>query len=517
MSNQQIDILFQLVKSLTKAEKRNFKLYATRNQSSMNLKFIALFDVLDKQKEFNEIQLLKKLPQIKKQQLSNLKRHLYKQILASLRVIHIQKNIDIEIREQIDNARILYNKGLYLQSLKVLDRAKEIAKSSNQDILHLEIVEFEKLIESRHITRSLETRAEDLGEESERRIEVIEGVGNLTNLSLQLYGVYIKFGHIKSEKDALIVQTSFQPKLREAERKANTFFEKIYLCQCYVWYYYILQDFPLCFKNAQKWVDLFKENPQMIRRDVDLFLRGYNNLLSVLYQLGYSTKLKKYLTEFDDFVKENESTFSENSKNMVFLFGNTARFNQYFLEGAFTEGKTWLSDFEKELTLMEVHQKIDSHRILIFYYKIACLYFSSGDNENALDFLNKIINSKVGNLREDIQCYARMLHLIAHYELGNYNLLEYLVKSVYRFLAKMEDLNVVQKEVLVFLRKALYSQPKELTPLFENLRDSLLKWENHPFEKRSFLYLDIISWLESKIQNVPVEEVIREKYLKRVR
>ena len=124
---------------------------------------------------------------------------------------------------------------------------------------------------------------------------------------------------------------------------------------------------------------------------------------------------------------------------------------------------------------------------------------------------------KLETSETDIQCYARMLHLIVHYEMGHIQLLEYLVKSVYRFLRKMEDLNAIQKEVLAFLRKALYAQHSELTPLFEKLRLSLLKWVEHPFEKRSFLYLDIISWLESKIEKRAVEVVIREKYLKNQR
>jgi hypothetical protein len=31
------------------------------------------------------------------------------------------------------------------------------------------------------------------------------------------------------------------------------------------------------------------------------------------------------------------------------------------------------------------------------------------------------------------------------------------------------------------------------------------------------MYLDVISWLESKIQGVPVQDVIREKYLSGMR
>ena len=41
-------------------------------------------------------------------------------------------------------ARILYNKGLYLQSLKVLDKMKELAKSNNQFTYLQQALFFEK-------------------------------------------------------------------------------------------------------------------------------------------------------------------------------------------------------------------------------------------------------------------------------------------------------------------------------------------------------------------------------------
>ena len=142
---------------MTKAEKRNFKLYVNRLQSKSDVKFVQLFDVVDKMKVWDDSIVFKKIPSIKKSQLANLKRHLYKQILISLRLIHIQKNVDIQIREQIDFARILYGKGLYIQSLKLLDRIQQIAEDNHQDILQLEILEFQKVIEERHITRSRQT------------------------------------------------------------------------------------------------------------------------------------------------------------------------------------------------------------------------------------------------------------------------------------------------------------------------------------------------------------------------
>ena len=132
--------LFSLIKSLTKADKRNFKLYAKRVQGDESLKFIQLFDLLDRMPVLNEDKLIEKLDNIEKGQLSNLKRHLYSQILISLRLIHKGRVKSVEIREQIDFAHVLYNKSLFLQSLKLLQRAKKISEKEELDLLTLEII-----------------------------------------------------------------------------------------------------------------------------------------------------------------------------------------------------------------------------------------------------------------------------------------------------------------------------------------------------------------------------------------
>ena len=72
-----------------------------------------------------------------------------------------------------------------------------------------------------------------------------------------------------------------------------------------------------------------------------------------------------------------------------------------------------------------------------------------------IDYLQKIINDKT-DLRYDLQCYARLVHLLAHYELGNDMLMESLSKSVYRFMAKMKNLTVVEEEMFKFLRQSFH-------------------------------------------------------------
>jgi tetratricopeptide (TPR) repeat protein len=185
------------------------------------------------------------------------------------------------------------------------------------------------------------------------------------------------------------------------------------------------------------------------------------------------------------------------------------------LEGTFSEGVSELPDL---IFLIEKNKyNWDDYRIVMFHYKIACLYFGSGDMNNAITFLNKIILERQPNFREDIQCFARILSLIAHFELGNLQLLEYQVKSVYRFLLKMEDMHEVQKQIIVFIRNIPNIKRENLKNKFIELRDSLLKIKLMPYEKRAFLYLDIIGWLESKIHGKRVEVVLRNQFLKGVK
>lgn len=204
------DTLFQLVHSLEKSEKRNFKLYIKRSSAKEDLKIIQLFDAIDKLSEYDEKILLKRLPSVEKPQLSNLKTHLYKQVLASLRLLKSSESIDLQLHEQLDYARILYNKGLFLQSLKILDKLKELARTYNQDSFLIQVISLEKKIETLHITRSMQNRADQLAMEADEINEQRRTITKLSNLALQLYSWYIKHGHARNEEDEAGVKQFFK-------------------------------------------------------------------------------------------------------------------------------------------------------------------------------------------------------------------------------------------------------------------------------------------------------------------
>ena len=508
MPNRPTDSLFQLIKSLEKAEKRNFKLYVKRNTGGEDLKIVQLFDALDKMQEYDENQLLKN-KSLRKQQLSNIKSHLYREILASLRILKDTDNIDLQLHELMSHARILYNKGLYLQSLKMLDRMKEMARANNQFTYLLQALFFEKKIESLHITRSMQDRADTLTREAEQANQKLVTISSLSNLSLQLYSWYIKNGNARNADEEAAIRKFFEDHLPKNANLVQGFYEKLYLYQSYCWYTFILQDWLLYYRYTSKWVDLFKNEPQMMQVETASYIKGVHNLLNAHFGLRNYQKFNETLDKFEEFSRSDIVQQTENNRVQVFVYLHIALINKHFLQGTFREGLELVEYIDEKLT--EYNLYLDRHRVLVFHYKIASLYFGSGDPEKAIDYLNKIINWKV-DLRTDLQCYSRLLHLIAHYELGNYQLVEYLARSVYRFMAKMEHLSIVEKDILEFLRDSFRIKPADLKNEFKKLLAKLKEQENNPLETRAFSYLDIISWLESKISGIPVGEVIRVKY-----
>lgn len=511
MPNKSTDPLFQLIKSLEKSEKRNFKLYVKKN-SGDDLKIVRLFDTLDKMEYYDEALLLKKTPGLVKHQLSNMKAYLYRKILTSLRQLRDKDNLILQLSEYLEHAHILYNKGLYLQSLKILDKMKELAISTNQNTYLMQAIFFEKKIESLHITRSIQGKAQELAEKSSGLIKKLDLITRLSNLSLNLYSLYITNGHARNNEDAEAVKNYFLSQLPENLSAVKGFYEQLYLYQSYCWYSFILQDFLMYYRYSQKWVDLFEAEPQMLVLESGNYIKGMHNLLGAHFDLQNYDKFIETLKKFEDFAASDIVQLSANNRIQTFVYLSISRINKHFMEGTFKEGLKLVPDLEKELKEYELY--LDRHRVLVFYYKIASLYFGSGDYETSIDYLQKIINWKV-DLRIDLQCYSRLLHLIAHYELGNFELIEYLAKSVYRFMARMQNLSAVEEHIFDFLRRALRTRPSDMKKEFELLLTQLRKYERNQMETRAFNYLDIISWLESKIYGIPVHEVIRKKFLER--
>ncbi len=506
------DPVHELIKSMTKAEKRSFRLYATRIDDSKNAMFIALFDAMDEQPVFDEAKILKKSG-VPKAQLANVKSYLYHQLLTSLRQSGVDTYDDVSLHEQLDFARILYAKGMYKQSLKILDRAKVQAMDKLQFTTALEVVEFEKLIESQFITRSTTTRADDLTGEVQKLSYTIQKANEFSNLAIQLYALYLKRGHVRNRNDIVFVEDYFARKRPKFDPRNQGVYELLYMNLSNYWYSYIMQDFVACYRHTQRNVDLFNEHPMLKHSMPDLYFKSFNYLLESLFYLRHYAKFKEVLDALHEEIVGQKNIQNQNAEILARSFYYANRMNLHFMDGTFMDG---LEIVPELLDFIDKNQnKIDQHHVLVFYYKIASLYFGSGDAKKSISFLNKIIDTRDEQVRSDLQCFARILRLVASYESGDDFMMEYQIKSTYRFLVKMNDLNVVQKEMLTFLSKLDTFYRSDINELFRKLYEKLLPYESLPYEKRPFLYLDLISWLESKMKGVAVQEITRQKFLRR--
>jgi tetratricopeptide (TPR) repeat protein len=308
-----------------------------------------------------------------------------------------------------------------------------------------------------------------------------------------------------------------QDPVLETIKTSSGFYEKMYRYQCKCWYGFINQDFLLHYRYSQKWVDLYDANENMKVIETAQYIKALHNLISAHFDLRNTQKFKDTIAILERFSEEPIVLNNKNNQIQCFVYLYIAKINQHFLEGSFSEGLDMIPKMEAQLK--EIEPFIDSHRVLVFYYKIACLYFGAGAFDQTIDYLNKIIHWKL-NLRDDLQCYARLLHLIAHFELGNMEVVNYLSKSVYRFMGKMDNLSTVEEVLFNFLKVSIQKygrsgvegmNKEDLKLAFEDLLTILRPLEQNKLESRAFMYLDIISWLESRIENKDVQTIIKEK------
>lgn len=495
--------LHDLIKSLDKNEKRYFKVMFSTTGSTEDRKMLQLFDFINKEDDFNEHLIPEKLPSLRPTQLSNLKAYLHEKLLQSLRQFHLKRIPDIRIREQIDFVQLLMERRQYAVATVNLKKAKKMARQYHNFELQLEILRLEK---------ELLLQTDEAGESADRIInEVhelnsrIHNINLFSNLAVKLNSLYRKIGFIRDESEYLRVKEYFLGNLPVFREERLSGIEKAYLYRLFTGYYFYIQDFDRGYFYARKLEKVFEEWPELIRSHPELFLTSINTVLNAEFKQN----------RFEEFVESRkqlekarqELSLNENLRIRLLKYYYLHQINLFFLQGTFDEGVGFIRKNASELD--KLSRELDLHSGMILSYKLACVYFGASEFHQCIRWLNRIINLTNIDIREDLHCFARILNLICHYEVGNFDVIKYYILSTYRFLLKKDDLHLFQKYILTFLKNMNPEPDADFTAQFQQLKEQLLPLEDSSFEKRAFIYFDIISWLQSKIEGKPVQEIIR--------
>ena len=513
MPNTPSTHLFQLIHSLSKSEKRYVKV-ALQTKDDTLRKTLLLFEALNRQTVLDEEVIVAHEPAITRQQLSNLKAQLYEKILQALRSYHRHRSPDIQIREYIDQAQLLFDRGLYTHCSKLLKKAKRRAVQNDNLELQLEILKLEKSVLAQGIGGENSDKVNAIIQQVQEVNTKINNINTLSNIRVRLNHWYVKTGFVRKAPYSEEIKQYIQENLPPLEEATLSFREKTNLYDVYVAYYLFIQDFAQTYVYAQKWVDLFKRHPSFITHQPLVYVRSLHKLMIAQYRLLRFEEFDATACLLQSVYDMPGITLNQNLQAMLFKYTTIHKMNRHFLTGDFTGGVSWMQHIERDLD--QFVDTLGKHATIIFYYKIACMYFGAGQHRLATFWSQKIINEQQVDLREDVHCFARILNLISHYELGNTDIIDYYIKSTYRFLLKKDDLGLYQKYILDFL-KNLHRETTEteLIDRFEQLRAQMLTLIDRPYEHRAFTYFDIISWLESKMRGCSVETVIQEKVTQR--
>lgn len=500
------DDLFQLIKSLDQSEKRYFKVFATMHiKGSDENKYVMLFDAIDKQTEYNEDEIRKHFKKEKfLNQLHVAKNYLYNNILKSLRLFHAEKSKLNELMDILRDVQILYDKSLFKQCRKLLDKAKKIAYTYEKHSHILAVLDWEKtLARTSAYANSNEKDLLEFYDEINDNLEKLGNINEYWKLTMKSFLLRKKQGEIRDKNELKKFNEIINHPLLKAEDKATSFQAKNFFFNIKGLYYFTNKDYENLLIHCKKLVDLLEANPLLMKDD--------NYIASLYNLLLVEIELKQYEDALNTIKKlRNIETNSPVMEARIFVTSYDTELNLYLRTGEFEKGIPLVKEIEEGLKKLK--EKINKESEVLFSFNISYLYFSLGDYNNSLKWTNEIINDKELTIREDIQCFARILNLLVHYELGNYDLIEYIMKSTRRYLSNKNKLNKFELITLNYIRKLINANiDDDKMFIFNEWKKELNAISDDILEIKAYEYFDFMSWLESKLGKKTFAEVVRSK------
>ncbi len=501
--------LFYLIKSLTKSEKRYFKLASTLQQGQKN--YLQLFDAIEEQDEYDEQSIKDRFKgTVFIKHLPSEKNHLYYLILKSLRNFHADSTASSQLQEQIKNIEILFNKALYKECNKLVKKAKKMATDHEEFYFMLELISWEKvLLEEGYARGKFNKKIDDLVAEEQHVLENLRNLAEYQILYSKINYVFRKGGYTRNEKERKIVDEILNYHLIKGKdtalsKKAST--ACFYIKGLCAW---TNRDLDTARDNFLLVIDRFEQNPLLIKELPKRYTRVLNNLLMYYVDRQEFDSFFEYLNKTKSLIKK-EGFRSIDMQIRLFSFTRIAELLAYESMGEYDKGEAVIDNILQGIA--EFQPKISKEDVIVFYFYISRFYFGSGDFKKSLEYINKVLNDNEANLRQDIFAFSRLINLFIHYELKNYDLLDYIVKSTLRYLKKKNYEYRFELTVIKHIKKLVkvHQYDREVQTTLEEFKKDIEELFNNPYEQVTKEYFDVISWINSKMQGISLAEYKRK-------
>lgn len=491
------DSLFRLIKSLSKSEKRFFKIYSERHVIGDQNNYVALFDTIDRQKIYNEEAIVKKFADRKfARRLPVAKNYLYELVLKSMNQYHAQNSIDAQLRELLGNVQFLYNKGLFYQAEKTIVKAKRMAADYEKlsvmpDILHWQ----KKIMEAQSYLGNMEGELNEIYNEQTTIANQLQNLNEYWFLQAQMYYQYTHKGMLRRREDLDKIEQLVAHPLLQNEALAQTFESKLLLYKIHSTYHFIARNLEQCYVYSQKTVELLQSRPELLHLDPLNYINSLNNLLNIIGMLGKDTERQQYIERLKNMLHDKafESPESVQIKIKLFEAYYYHLMTWHISQNTFANCLSDVLDMEQKMQQYDDQLDQMGRTMLCFYaFHIA---FGSQKYEYSYQWLQKIVDEDRSQIRQDIYDFAQILQLVAAYEMDNLTILRQKIRTIYKFLLQKERVYQSETLLLQWLKKMARSPKANMPKLWQYLAEQLNQLLLDPQEKRILAYFDFSRWL----------------------
>lgn len=504
MPRNSTDELFLLIKSLSKAEKAYFKKNAIARNPVNRPIYIELFDTIDKQQDYDERKIARQVRGILPGRLSDHKNFLSNLILRYLEQFHESKQS--ELLSKLHRVEILHEKGLYKQCRKLLAKATQLAQKTENHLVSLLIIQWEKRVNTAEFNTPYLKQSGKILEQEKLLLRQYQNLCEYeqldSHITLMTRSAKSTLRPGRRKRFEKVVKSH----LLKNESMALSVNAKIAYHRILSLYYYSNGISDKYENECEKVVRLLEANPGLAGDRQGFYARSVYNLLLAHNTTGRNEKIEFNLQKIKTLKARSDEVrlrqFTAINFELSILFSNRE----------FEKLMNIIS--EAEARFRTLGNKINHDDATVFSYQLARIFIINGQYSKALVYLNRLLNASKTETEfpEDIYCFAHLLRIIVHYELGNSSIIDHLVKSMKGFLKKRRQLYQFEKCMLKFFQRDISVDKKNLNFIstLKKLRAELDEIFKLPTEAKALGYFDFIEWVDSKIEKQPLLEIMKK-------
>lgn len=507
------DKLHRLIHSLELNEKRYFKLQSSLQKKESNL--VRLFDFYVDSKEYDEIQLRQRFNGEKfLDQLAVTQNHLYELILRSMRLYHLKRSTEFSLQGMLQDVQFLYEKGLFEQAVQVLSKVRKAALKNDSFLIILSVLEWEsKLLSEGFYVGKDELDIDAVSDEYYEILGFMQNEREYVDLQSKIFNNYYKIGIERGNADYKTNdQIINQFALKNADR-ALTFKSKCCYLNIHAQYHKINGNWEKAYLFRKELYELVwdKFGTNYGHEIVKRYFVAVNNMIPICISLRKWEEAEGYIEKMESIEERSHSNyFSEELKTRVLMQSSIGRLALYSRLGRKEEGLNLVSLLEEKKQQLNLYHR--KYVLLHLYFNVSYFLFSVGMFSKSIRWLNLVLNDTDIKSAEDLHASTRILTMLLQFELGRSELLEYLARSTYRFLTKLEGLYAFEEVMLTFMKRCSKNEhAADDLSVFVRLKEDLEAVKYEPSERNSLSTLDLIAWVDSKIARKPLHQVLKEK------